>query len=72
MTLDLIELDLPESPAADLVALARTPYSTVMLAKTESVDDVNALGDRPVIALCETARGVLNAANIASVPSAKC
>ncbi|HEY5093133.1 MAG TPA: aldolase/citrate lyase family protein, partial [Acidimicrobiales bacterium] len=50
----------------DVAALAQTPYSTVMLAKTESVDDVNALGPRPVIALCETARGVLESANIAA------
>jgi citrate lyase subunit beta/citryl-CoA lyase len=50
----------------DVAALAATPYTTVMLAKTESVQDVNALGPRPVIALCETARGVLASANIAA------
>jgi citrate lyase subunit beta / citryl-CoA lyase len=52
--------------ALDVAALAQTPYVTVMLAKTESVNDVNALDDRAVIALCETARGVLEAPNIAA------
>lgn len=55
--------------ALDCAAVRRTPYRTVMLAKTESVDDVAAvraaLGDVEVIALCETARGVVNAADIA-------
>jgi citrate lyase subunit beta/citryl-CoA lyase len=55
-----------EDFALDLAALAQTPYSTVMLAKTESVDDVNALSGRSVIALCETARGVLESPNIAA------
>jgi citrate lyase subunit beta/citryl-CoA lyase len=50
----------------DLAALAQTPYVHVMLAKTESADDVLALGSRSVIALCETARGVAWAANIAT------
>jgi citrate lyase subunit beta/citryl-CoA lyase len=58
-----------EEFSLDVAALAETPYSTVMLAKTESVDDVNALGPRHVIALCETARGVLESANIAAAAS---
>jgi citrate lyase subunit beta/citryl-CoA lyase len=53
----------------DLAALAQTSYEHVMLAKTESADDVLALGSRAVIALCETARGVVEAANIAAAAS---
>ena len=53
----------------DCDAVRRTAYRTVMLAKTESPDDVAAvraaLGDVDVIALCETARGVVNAVEIA-------
>jgi citrate lyase subunit beta/citryl-CoA lyase len=55
-----------EDYTLDVAALAQTPYTTVMLAKTESVDDVNALGPRRVIALCETARGVVESSNIAA------
>ncbi|WP_247828624.1 HpcH/HpaI aldolase/citrate lyase family protein [Arthrobacter antioxidans] len=55
--------------APDCDAVRRTPYRTVMLAKTESPDDVAAvraaLGAVDVIALCETARGVVNAVEIA-------
>ncbi|WP_104168788.1 CoA ester lyase [Arthrobacter sp. SX1312] len=55
--------------ALDCDAVRRTPYRTVMLAKTESPDDVaavrEALGAVDVIALCETARGVVNAVEIA-------
>ncbi|RJT80791.1 CoA ester lyase [Arthrobacter cheniae] len=55
--------------ALDCEAVRGTNYRTVMLAKTESPDDVaavrSALGDVGVIALCETARGVVNAVEIA-------
>ena len=55
---------------ADLAALAATGYRTVMLAKTESAADVAAVGSGfRVIALCETARGVLAAPEIAAQPS---
>ncbi|GGF02875.1 HpcH/HpaI aldolase/citrate lyase family protein [Mycetocola zhadangensis] len=58
--------------AEDLVALARTDYRWVMLPKTESAADVAALGDRyGVIALCETAAGVLAAPEIARVDSVR-
>jgi citrate lyase subunit beta/citryl-CoA lyase len=50
----------------DLHCLAHTPYRTVMLAKTESAEQLEALGDFHVIALCETAAGVLNAPAIAA------
>lgn len=60
-----------ESPdfALDLVALGQTPYTHVMLAKTESSSQVAALGDRSVIALCETAKGVLESSTIAASDS---
>lgn len=55
--------------ALDCEAVRGTPYRTVMLAKTESPEDVDAvrsaLGGVDVIALCETARGVVNAVGIA-------
>lgn len=54
--------------ADDLAAVRRSPYRVVMLAKTEAPADVDAVGDLDVIALCETARGVLNAAAIAVHP----
>lgn len=55
--------------ALDLEALARTPYSIVMLAKTESSDQVRALSGRAVIALCESAKGVLESPSIAAAES---
>ncbi|MFB0835176.1 HpcH/HpaI aldolase/citrate lyase family protein [Arthrobacter halodurans] len=55
--------------AEDLAALAETAYTTVMLAKTESARDTRALPGRRVLALCETAAGVLNAAGIAAEPN---
>ncbi|WP_308068008.1 CoA ester lyase [Microbacterium sp. MEC084] len=54
--------------ADDLAAVRRSPYRVVMLAKTEGADDVDALGDLDVVALCETAAGVVNAAAIAAHP----
>jgi len=54
--------------ADDLAALQRTSYRTVMLAKCEGTGDLVALDDFDVIALCETARGVLAAPDLASVP----
>ncbi|MHC8607248.1 HpcH/HpaI aldolase/citrate lyase family protein [Paenarthrobacter ureafaciens] len=53
----------------DLHSLARTPYRTVMVAKAESAEDMRALDGYRVIALCETAAGVLNAAAIAAEPN---
>jgi citrate lyase subunit beta/citryl-CoA lyase len=50
----------------DLGALARTGYRTVMLAKATSAAEVEALRAFEVIALCETAAGVLAAAEIAA------
>ena len=49
----------PDHPL-DLEALARTPYTTVMLAKTESAEQVAALAPLDVVALIETPLGALN------------
>lgn len=57
--------------ALDLAALAGTAYRTVMLAKAESAADLDALhgaGQR-VLALCETARGIVHAEEIAAHPA---
>ncbi|TBN58555.1 CoA ester lyase [Glaciihabitans arcticus] len=54
--------------ADDLVALAHTPYRTVMVAKSESAEQLSGLDRFSVIALCETATGVLAAPSIAALP----
>jgi citrate lyase subunit beta/citryl-CoA lyase len=54
------------APAADLEALRHTEYRTVMLAKTESPEQITALAPLEVVALVETARGVVNCAAIAA------
>lgn len=51
----------------DLEAIDRTDYRYVMLAKTRGPRDLDRLGDYSVIALCETAAGIVNAASIAAV-----
>jgi citrate lyase subunit beta/citryl-CoA lyase len=53
----------------DLQALEQTPYRTVMLAKAESGDQLRALAGYSVIALCETASGIVNASAIAAEPN---
>ena len=55
--------------ADDLAALAATEYRTVMLAKCEGTADLVDLEDFEVLALCETARGVLAAAEVAALPN---
>ncbi|KLO25939.1 HpcH/HpaI aldolase/citrate lyase family protein [Mycobacterium haemophilum] len=55
-----------DEQARDLDALAGTAYSTVMLPKAESATQVVALAPRDVIALVETARGAVLAAEIAA------
>jgi len=55
--------------ALDLAAVRSTGYTTVMLAKAESAADVEATPGLRVLALCETARGVVNAAEIAAHPA---
>ncbi|MET1043497.1 MAG: CoA ester lyase [Microbacteriaceae bacterium] len=55
--------------AADLAALAATEYDTVMLPKAESVAQLARLEEYEVIVLCESARGVLAAADLAAAPN---
>jgi citrate lyase subunit beta / citryl-CoA lyase len=55
-----------DEQADDLCALADTPYTTVMLSKTESAAQVAELAPRDVIALVETPRGVVFATEIAA------
>ncbi len=55
--------------ADDLAALAGTAYRTVMLAKCEGTADLVDLEEYEVVALCETARGVLAAAEVAALPN---
>lgn len=52
----------------DLAALSGTAYRTVMLAKAERAEDLRRLDFR-VIALCETALGVVNAMELAAQPA---
>ncbi|WP_427016945.1 HpcH/HpaI aldolase/citrate lyase family protein [Pseudarthrobacter sp. P1] len=49
----------------DLAALRQTPYRTIMVAKAESPDAIEAHPGFDIIALCETARGVLAAPALA-------
>ncbi len=49
----------------DLIALRQTDYRQVMLAKTESPEQLSQLTQYNVVALCETPKGVLNAPSIA-------
>jgi citrate lyase subunit beta/citryl-CoA lyase len=53
----------------DLHCLAHTPYRTVMLAKTENAAQLRVLDGFHVIALCETAAGIVNAPAIAAAPN---
>lgn len=52
----------------DLSALAATPYRTAMLPKAERLADLAELRAYDVIALCETAAGVLAASELAQAP----
>ena len=52
--------------AEDLAAVARTDYRLLMLAKTESVEQIAVLAGFEVIALCETAAGIANVGSIAT------
>lgn len=53
----------------DLHCLKHTPYRHVMLAKAENAGQLQALEGFSVIALCETAAGIINAAAIAAEPN---
>jgi citrate lyase subunit beta/citryl-CoA lyase len=54
--------------ALDLEALEHTEYGRIMLPKAEDPEAIAKLDRFEVIALCETARGVLRAPDIAEVP----
>lgn len=55
---------------ADVAALRQTGYRLVMLPKAETSAQFDHLDDRwQVIALCETPAGILNAAQIAALPT---
>ncbi|MFF2299294.1 HpcH/HpaI aldolase/citrate lyase family protein [Arthrobacter sp. NPDC058127] len=58
-----------EDFALDLSALQQTRYKHVMLAKTEEPESLARLKGYSVVALCETAKGIVNAAAIASAPN---
>jgi citrate lyase subunit beta / citryl-CoA lyase len=54
---------------ADVEAVEQTAFRTVMVAKTESAESLSAFDERfSLIALCETARGIHSADEIASHP----
>jgi len=54
---------------ADIAALRGTGYRLIMLPKTETRAQLDGLGgDWRVVALCETALGIVNAAEIAAAP----
>ena len=55
--------------ALDLEALAETMYRTVMLPKAVSAAQLEELPTYDVIALCETAAGILGAPEIAAAPN---
>lgn len=55
--------------ALDIEMLKHTAYRTVMLAKAEAAADLWRLSAFSVVALCETAVGVLNAQAIAAEPN---
>ncbi len=61
-------LDTPESEL-DLAALAATRYRTIMVAKAEDPAAVAALAGYQVVALCETAAGILAAPALAGLPN---
>ena len=53
----------------DLHCLKHTPYRHVMLAKTERAAQLKELAGYSVVALCETAAGIVNAGEIAAEPN---
>ncbi|MDQ0093016.1 HpcH/HpaI aldolase/citrate lyase family protein [Paeniglutamicibacter psychrophenolicus] len=55
-----------EDFAEDLAAIEQTAYRTIMLAKTETPGNLAAVAGFNVVALCETALGILNAPKIAA------
>ncbi|MEV7758174.1 CoA ester lyase [Microbacterium sp. NPDC089180] len=66
----IVRVNGPETPefARDLAALAQTRVRTVMVAKAEDPASLAPLEGYDVVALCETARGVVHAEQLAAVP----
>lgn len=66
----IVRVNGPETPdfPRDLAALAQTRIRRVMVAKAEDAASLAPLEGYEVIALCETARGVVNAEHLAAVP----
>ena len=58
-----------EDFVADMATVEQTAYRTIMLAKTETPEDLAAVANYTVVALCETALGILNAGQIAASPN---
>ncbi|MQA86013.1 MAG: CoA ester lyase [Streptosporangiales bacterium] len=63
----IVRINVPESDEgqADLAVVRSSPLDTVMLPKADDPDVVESLAPLKVVALCETARGVLAAREIA-------
>lgn len=53
----------------DLAALAKTGYRMIMLPKASGSGQIDALSGFDVVALCESAAGILSAAELASQPN---
>jgi len=67
----IVRVNPPDSDAfvSDLSTLSQTDFRTVMVAKTQDADSLDAFDERfSVIALCETARGIHAADRIAAHP----
>ncbi|WP_295837623.1 CoA ester lyase [uncultured Microbacterium sp.] len=66
----IVRVNGPGTPdfALDLEALARTRVRRVMVAKAEDAASLASLEGYEVIALCETARGVVHAEQLAALP----
>ena len=67
----IVRVNAPDTAAFadDLAALAETEYHRVMVAKAEDPEALEALAGYEVVALCETARGVLAAESLAAHPT---
>lgn len=67
----IVRINAVDTPdfALDLRALEQTGYRHLMLAKTEDLDSLARLAGYSVVALCETAKGIINAAAIAAAPN---
>jgi citrate lyase subunit beta / citryl-CoA lyase len=67
----IVRVNAPGTPEheADIEALRKTPYRLIMLPKSERREQLDALADWQVVALCETPLGILAAAGLAAAPN---